>query len=85
MSDGCRRRCEPSPLVPPTHPDAAKLPCARCRRFALECVRVKVTRKKGPAPVYVCFHSSNARNLLTTLQGSKVRFCATSSSLEKTS
>lgn len=46
-----RRRCEPSPLVPPTHPDAAKLPCARCRRFALECVRVKVQRRKGPPPV----------------------------------
>ncbi|ORY23040.1 fungal-specific transcription factor domain-domain-containing protein [Naematelia encephala] len=54
--EACRkgkRRCEPSPLVPPTHPDAAKLPCARCRRFALECVRVKVTRRKGPAPVAI--------------------------------
>jgi hypothetical protein len=48
-----RRRCEPSPLVPPDHPDAAKLPCARCRRFALECIRVKVSKRKGPAPVYV--------------------------------
>jgi hypothetical protein len=44
-------RCEPSPLVPPTHPDAAKLPCARCRRFALECVRVKIQKRKGPPPV----------------------------------
>ncbi|RXK39530.1 hypothetical protein M231_03199 [Tremella mesenterica] len=52
--EACRkgkRRCEPSPLVPPDHPDAAKLPCARCRRFALECHRVRVTRRKGPAPV----------------------------------
>jgi len=40
-------------LVAPDHPDAAKLPCARCRRFALECVRVKVSKRKGPAPVYV--------------------------------
>jgi len=48
-----RRRCEPSPLVAPDHPDAAKLPCARCRRFALECIRVKVSKRKGPAPVYV--------------------------------
>lgn len=52
--EACRkgkRRCEPSPLVPPNHPDIAKLPCARCRRFAVECVRVKVNRRKGPAPV----------------------------------
>ncbi|ORX39881.1 fungal-specific transcription factor domain-domain-containing protein [Kockovaella imperatae] len=52
--EACRkgkRRCEPSPLVPPDHPDIANLPCARCRRFALECIRVKVTRRKGPAPV----------------------------------
>lgn len=52
--EACRkgkRRCEPSPLVPPDHPDVARLPCARCRRFALECVRQRVTRRKGPAPV----------------------------------
>ncbi|WVQ78291.1 hypothetical protein IAT38_000376 [Cryptococcus sp. DSM 104549] len=52
--EACRRgkrKCEPSPLVPPDHPDAARLPCARCRRFATECVRVKVARRKGPAPI----------------------------------
>ncbi|GMK59474.1 hypothetical protein CspeluHIS016_0800800 [Cutaneotrichosporon spelunceum] len=52
--EACRkgkRRCEPSPLVSIDHPDAAKLPCARCRRFALECVRMRVSRRKGPAPV----------------------------------
>ncbi|KAL1409699.1 hypothetical protein Q8F55_003695 [Vanrija albida] len=52
--EACRkgkRRCEPSPLVPPDHPDVAKLPCARCRRFALDCVRMRVSRRKGPAPV----------------------------------
>ncbi|OCF35466.1 hypothetical protein I316_03018 [Kwoniella heveanensis BCC8398] len=52
--EACRRgkrRCEPSPLVPPDHPDAARLPCARCRRFAIECVRVRAVRRKGPAPV----------------------------------
>ncbi|OCF71847.1 hypothetical protein I204_07107 [Kwoniella mangroviensis CBS 8886] len=51
--DWLRRRCEPSPLVPPDHPDAARLPCARCRRFAIDCVRVKAVRRKGPAPVAV--------------------------------
>ncbi|WVF72167.1 hypothetical protein IAT40_006979 [Kwoniella sp. CBS 6097] len=54
--EACRRgkrRCEPSPLVPPDHPDAARLPCARCRRFAIECVRVRAVRRKGPAPVAV--------------------------------
>ncbi|WVQ98747.1 hypothetical protein IAU59_005878 [Kwoniella sp. CBS 9459] len=54
--EACRRgkrRCEPSPLVPPDHPDAARLPCARCRRFAIECVRVRAIRRKGPAPVAV--------------------------------
>nr|XP_019042669.1 hypothetical protein I302_08373 [Kwoniella bestiolae CBS 10118]OCF21599.1 hypothetical protein I302_08373 [Kwoniella bestiolae CBS 10118] len=54
--EACRkgkRRCEPSPLVPPDHPDAARLPCARCRRFAIDCVRVKAVRRKGPAPVAV--------------------------------
>ncbi|OCF54115.1 hypothetical protein L486_08309 [Kwoniella mangroviensis CBS 10435] len=50
--DWLRRRCEPSPLVPPDHPDAARLPCARCRRFAIDCVRVKAVRRKGPAPVH---------------------------------
>ncbi|WWD15931.1 hypothetical protein CI109_100355 [Kwoniella shandongensis] len=48
-----RRRCEPSPLVSPDHPDAARLPCARCRRFATECVRIKAARRKGPAPVAI--------------------------------
>ncbi|WVQ70063.1 uncharacterized protein L199_008287 [Kwoniella botswanensis] len=53
QADWLRRRCEPSPLVPPDHPDAARLPCARCRRFAIDCVRVKAVRRKGPAPVAV--------------------------------
>ncbi|WVQ71704.1 hypothetical protein IAR50_001245 [Cryptococcus sp. DSM 104548] len=54
--ESCRRgkrRCEPSPLVPLDHPDVQKLPCARCRRFAIECIRVKTTRRKGPAPVAI--------------------------------
>nr|XP_031862787.1 uncharacterized protein CI109_001799 [Kwoniella shandongensis]KAA5529859.1 hypothetical protein CI109_001799 [Kwoniella shandongensis] len=54
--EACRkgkRRCEPSPLVSPDHPDAARLPCARCRRFATECVRIKAARRKGPAPVAI--------------------------------
>ncbi|KAL7423959.1 hypothetical protein Q5752_001544 [Cryptotrichosporon argae] len=52
--EACRRgkrRCEPSPLVPPDHRDVGKLPCARCRRFALDCVRITAARRKGPAPV----------------------------------
>lgn len=52
-----KRRCEPTPLVPASHPDAAKLPCARCRRFALECVRIQVPRRKGPAKVDLSAYS----------------------------
>ncbi|WWC61108.1 uncharacterized protein I303_103686 [Kwoniella dejecticola CBS 10117] len=69
--EACRRgkrRCEPSPLVPPDHPDAARLPCARCRRFAIECVRVKAVRRKGPAPVAVsdAVHGYNHDSSLIT-------------------
>nr|XP_019013539.1 uncharacterized protein I206_01609 [Kwoniella pini CBS 10737]OCF52320.1 hypothetical protein I206_01609 [Kwoniella pini CBS 10737] len=69
--EACRRgkrRCEPSPLVPPDHPDAARLPCARCRRFAIECIRVKAVRRKGPAPVAVsdAVHGYNHDSSLIT-------------------
>ena len=51
--EACRRgkrKCEPHPLVPLDHPDIARLPCERCRRFALECVRERAPKRKGPAP-----------------------------------
>lgn len=52
--EACRRgkrKCEPHPLVPLSHPDIARLPCERCRRFALECIRERAPKRKGPAPV----------------------------------